>query len=255
MALTAAKVLKEVERIHRDKPFAEHPLWAGMMTGDHSVQQLQVFAKQFGILPLWNNRYHGPLYVICPDPEWRAMLAEVVYEEGTGRLYADGLPHNQLYTNFGIGLGLSRKEMWETKYGPGALGIQKWFHRYCNKSFLEGVSCHMLAGESHGPGVYGKMSDMLQEKYGLDDKAVAFWRVHDTADEDHSGIGKKLLGDFAKTQKELQLVVDTVDRTVDKMFDFYDDMYRQMRAVGGRSQTAGKRKAKKAAAKTKKRKH
>ncbi len=231
MALTAAKVLNAVEQLHKDRPFAEHPLWAGMMTGAHSVPQLQVFAKQFGILPLWNNQYHGPLYVICPDPKWREMLAEVVYEEGTGRLYADGLPHNQLDTNFGIGLGLTRKQMWATKYGPGALGIQKWFKKLCNKSFLEGVSCHMLAGESHGPGVFGKMAEMLQKKYKLSDQAVAFWRVHDTADEDHSGIGKKLLGDFAKTQKELALVIKTVEATVDKMFAFYDDMYAEMRKV------------------------
>lgn len=232
MALTAAKALKQVEKIHTDRPFAEHPLWAGMMTGTHTIPQLQVFAKQFGILPLWNNQYHGPLYVICPDPKWRELLAEVVYEEGTGRLYADGLPHNQLYTNFGIGLGLTRKQMWATKYGPGALGIQKWFKKLCNKSFLEGVSCHMLAGESHGPGVFGKMAKMLQKKYRLSDKAVAFWRIHDVADKDHSGIGKQLLGDFARTQKDLHLVIETVEQTVDKMFDFYDDMWEKMQKVG-----------------------
>ena len=231
MTIDSSEILARVDQLHKDRPFAEHPLWAGMMEGTHSVPQLQVFAKQFGILPLWNNQYHGPLYVNCPDPKWREMLGEVVYEEATGRLYADGLPHNQLYTNFGIGLGLTREEMWQTEYGPGAQGIRDWFIDYCNRGTLEGVSCHMLAGESHGPGVFGVMAKRLKEQYGLSDEAVAFWSVHDVADEDHSGIGKDLLADFAKTEADGKLVIDTVTATLDRMFVFYDDMYALMGQV------------------------
>ena len=107
-------------------------------------------------------------------------------------LFADGVPHNQLYYHFGEGLGLSRDDLLNCEYCPGALGFRGWYQHQCNSRFLEAVSAHMLAAEAHGPGVFRHLAESFKQKFGLDDKAVAFWVVHDVADEDHSGIGKEL---------------------------------------------------------------
>ena len=76
-----------------------------------SKKQVQEHIKQFAIIPLFNHGYHGRLYVNCPDPEWRVMLAEVVYEEGTGRLFSDGVSHHELYLRLGEAMDISRDEM------------------------------------------------------------------------------------------------------------------------------------------------
>ena len=85
--------------------------------------QVREFLKQASIIPLYNHLYHGPLYVNCPDPEWREHIAEVVYEEGTGRMYADGIQHWKLWLRLGIG----DRGMWATDFCaeapvPGASG-------------------------------------------------------------------------------------------------------------------------------------
>lgn len=116
--------LEAVEQAHRDKPFYEHPLWAGLLEATFSKEQVKEFVRQFGIIPLHNHNYHGRLYVNCPNPHWRTRIAEVVYEEGTGRLFADGIPHNRLYLDVGNDLGISDEEMWGTHYMRGSTGIQ-----------------------------------------------------------------------------------------------------------------------------------
>ena len=56
--------------------------------------------------------------------------------------------------------------------------------------------------------------------------------THDTADDEHSGVGKKLLDQFATNQAEMELVIDTVQTTVDVMHLMYDDMWSHMQNIG-----------------------
>ncbi|MPZ35586.1 MAG: hypothetical protein GEV13_32265 [Rhodospirillales bacterium] len=229
--LTVEKTLEGVAQAHKDKPFFEHPLWGGLLEGTFSKAQMKEFAKQFGIIPLWNHNYHGRLYVICPNHRWREKIAEVVYEEGTGRLFADGVPHNQLYLNFGADLGIAEDEMWNTDYCPEAVAFRAYFTHMCGKSFLEGVASHMLAGEAQGPGVFARMSETFKRRFDMTDKGVAFWVVHDVADGDHSSIGEELLADFAPTETDRQIVLETVKETIDMTFLLYDGIHKRMRAL------------------------
>ncbi len=77
MALTQKIVLEEIDRIHKSKPNYGHPLWAGMLDDSLSLEQIRYFCRQHGSIPLHNHNYHGRLYVICPDPEWREEIASV----------------------------------------------------------------------------------------------------------------------------------------------------------------------------------
>ena len=202
-----------------------------MLDDSHSLAQIKYFCKQHGGIPLHNHIFHGPLYVICPDPAWREEIASVAYEEATGRLFADGVSHHRLYLAYGAALGISKEEMYATRYCAGMQAFQAYFSHMCGKTFLEGVACHMLGGEAPIPGTYGRIAKRLQDRFGLDDEGVAYWIVHDTADEDHSGVGVKLLEQFAKTQADLQLVIDTVETTVDVMHLMYDDIWAHMQKV------------------------
>ena len=78
MALTTENVLEAIEQIHKDKPMYGHPLWTGMVENTFNIEQVRYLCKQHGGIPLHNHRFHGRLYVICPDPEWRELIAEVV---------------------------------------------------------------------------------------------------------------------------------------------------------------------------------
>ncbi|MGA0347216.1 MAG: TenA family transcriptional regulator [Alphaproteobacteria bacterium] len=224
MGITNQEVLDSIARMHRDQPMYGHPLWTGMVEGRWNLEQTRYLCKQHGGIPLHNHNYHGNLYTICPDPEWREMIAEVAYEEATGRLFSDGVSHHKLYLNFAKGLGLKPEEMYDPPYCPGVIAFQAYFTNICRKTFLEGVAAHMLAGEAAIPGLYIQIAHKLQEKFGLDDEAVAYWVIHDSADEEHSDVGKKLLDQYATTDKERQLVIKTAKQMLDVQHLMYDDM-------------------------------
>ncbi len=226
--LTVERTLERVAKIHSDKPYHQHPLWKGLVEGTFSKNQIKAFAQQYGIIPLWNHNYHGRLYVICPNANWRKRIAEVVYEEGTGALFSDGVSHNELYLNFGADLGLTADELLNTAYCPESIAFRSYFQEKCGSTFLEGVSSHMLAAEAQGPGVFVHMAETFKRCYQMSDKGVAFWVIHDIADGDHSSIGEELLADFATTEAERELVIKTVAETNDMTFLLYDGIYRCM---------------------------
>ncbi len=228
MGLDVDKTLARIDEMHAENKFWEQPMWQGLIQGTLPLPMIKEFARQHGIIPLHNHNYHGRLYVHCPDPKWREMIAEVVYEEGTGRLYADGVSHNELYYRFGEGLGIPRDEMKNTRYCPGALAFKAYFTDMCEKTFLEGVSAHMLAGEAQGPGYFSSIAEHLKKNFGLADEHVAFWVVHDVADEDHSGIGRQLLEEFAKDETDFRLVLSVVRETIDMMNLLTADTWRVM---------------------------
>ncbi|MSP51418.1 MAG: hypothetical protein EXQ91_03370 [Alphaproteobacteria bacterium] len=231
MTAETARTLAEIASIHRRKPLFSHPLWTAWVNGTLTKPQLCETVKQAGIIPLHNHHYHGRLYIVCPDPKWRARIAEVAYEEGTGRLYSDGVSHHELYLQFGEALGIRRKEMYATSYCGGALAFREYFSMICERSFLEGVSAHMLAAEAPVPRHGSKRADALRRHYGLDDKAVKFFTVHEVADEDHSNVGEDLLREFAKTESDHALVLKTVEEMLDMMKFMYDDIFRTVSAI------------------------
>ncbi|MSP51421.1 MAG: hypothetical protein EXQ91_03385 [Alphaproteobacteria bacterium] len=230
MALTTETVLDAIKSIHTERSNYAHPLWKGMVDGSHNLEQVRYFCKQHSIITLHNHNYHGRLYVACPDPEWRERIAEVAYEEATGRLFAKGVSHHKLYLAYASGLGMEKDVMYNVDYCAGALAFKAYFTDACSR-FVEGVSAHMLAGEAQIPGLYGRIAENLKKKFALDQVALDYWYVHDKADEDHSGAGRELLDKFAKTEGDRALVVKTVRKTVDVMFMMYDDVWSHMRTL------------------------
>lgn len=223
--------LKKVEDIQRAKPRSAHPLWQALMGGTLSKAQVQEHIRQFSCIPLYNHRYHGRLYVICPDPSWRSMLAEVSYEEGTGRLFANGVNHHELYLRLGETMGISRTEMYGTRFCPEAIAMRAYFERVCSKDILEGVAAHMLGAEAQVPGSSGRVGQALQKQFGLSDEDIAFYTVHEEADKEHSDIGRRLLKEFAHTDEDLARVVKAVRDMVDVSYMLYDGIYKRVQSI------------------------
>ena len=93
--------------------------------------------KQHGGIP--HNPYHGNLYRICPDPLGSEMIAEVAYEEATGRLMSEGVSHHRI-PKLCQGHGPQAEEMYDPPYCAGVIAFQAYFTSICSKSFLEGVA-------------------------------------------------------------------------------------------------------------------
>jgi pyrroloquinoline-quinone synthase len=220
--------LAEIEAIHRTKPRKAHPLWISLMKGELSRRQVAIFLRQFSIVPLYNHNYHGPLYVNCPDALWRKRMAEVVYEEGAGGLFADGVPHYQLYLRVGEVFGISPAEMYATRFSAAALGWRAWFENICRRNFLEGYSALSLGAEAQVPGVSGKVSEAMVKFYQLTPAQAAFYTVHEDADKEHSAGGREFLETFARTPEDVRLAIEAVRGAVEISWLLYDDIHSQV---------------------------
>jgi pyrroloquinoline-quinone synthase len=225
MGLSVEDVLGQINAWHKARPLYKEKLWSWLIDNRYNRAQLKELARQYGIIPMHNHNYHGRLYVVCPDPKWRSRIAEVCYEEGTGRLYAGGKPHWQLYMAFCKGLGLSEEETWRPEYIPAAVTFRSYYSDICGRNFLEGVSAHMLGGEAMAPGTMSRIAAAFKEKHGLNDAEVEFFIVHDTADADHSNVGRELMDQFAPTERDRELVLKTVKRHMGIAFDLYDAIH------------------------------
>jgi pyrroloquinoline quinone (PQQ) biosynthesis protein C len=121
--------------------------------------------------------------------------------------------------------------MLNADYCGGGLAFKSYFADVCGRNFLEGVSAHMLAGEAPIPGLYIRVAKKLQQKFDLSEEGIAYWVVHDSADEDHSDVGRELLEQFAPTQNDMELVLKTVRECVNVMHVMYDDFYANMKKL------------------------
>jgi len=224
-------VLEELNAIHATKSRKRHPLWVGLMQGKLTRPQIAEFLKQFGVIRLYNHFYHGPLYVNCPNPLWRRRMAEVVYEEGTGQIYSDGVAHYELYLRMGEAFGVSREEMYATQYCGGSLAVRHYLENVCRRSFLEGYAALSLGGEAQVPGIAGKVSEAFIRYYGLTPEQARFYSVHEVADTDHSGGGIEFLREFAPTDKELAIVTDSVRDCVETLWTMFEDIWRRLQTI------------------------
>jgi pyrroloquinoline-quinone synthase len=231
MPKTVDATLKLVKESLSEYAWANQPMYHALMNEKLNNKQLQYFAMQWSVFPLHNHHYHGNLYVHCPNAAWRRRIAEVVYEEGTGRLFANDLEHSQLWYLFSDAVGVSREQMATFQFCPGALAMRVYFEWICCRTFLEGVSAHMLAGEAQVPGVMGKIARNLQKQNGLSTETVSFFDVHEVADEDHSSVGYDLLADFAKSEADFDLVIRTVRDYLGIERLMNDDIYRGMQRL------------------------
>ena len=224
--------------VQKKRAMGDHPLWKRMVNGEVSKEQIRYFHLQQSCIPMYNHRYHGPLYVNCPDQEWRSRIAEVVYEEGTGRLYSDGVAHSKLYLRMGEALGISEEEMMNCYLVPGCVAFMCFLENMCRSSFVEGVSAHMLGGEAQTPGAALEMANALKQHYGLSDEDVKFWTVHDVADTDHADVGVELVQQFAMSDEAQETVRRVVRQMVDIYWLMFDDIERGMNGVYDQGQAA-----------------
>jgi len=215
-------LLREIEELQKKYYATPSPVYQMLYSGAMTKRQLQEFVGQFSLFPLYNHNYHGRLYIICPDHRWRSRIAEVTYEEGTGRLFAGGVAHHELYLRFGEAVGISRRELYDWPLCAEGIAYMQWFMDICGRSFIEGASAHMLASEAVGMTLYVDVANALRKHYGLSEEGVRFWTVHAVADEDHTDIGRQLLDEFARTEQDQKLVLKAIEEA-HQMFRMLDD--------------------------------
>ena len=176
-----------------------HPFYQAWTEGRLSLETLRAYARQYFHHVEAFPRAVSAVHSACPDREGRRMLAEnLAEEEGIDSGKQD---HASLWLMFACGLGEDEAAVLGQQLNPETLALIETFRRLSRRSYAAGLGA-LYAYESQFPGVATAKIEGLVDRYGIkDEQTLRFFRVHASADVEHSAVCRRLLDRLPEEQK------------------------------------------------------
>jgi pyrroloquinoline-quinone synthase len=128
------------------------------------------------------------------------MLAENLAEEEG--IEADKQDHGSLWLMFACGLGESEGAVRAQQLNPETQALIDTFRKLSRQSYAAGLGA-LYAYESQFPAVANVKIQGLIDRYGItDEETLRFFRVHESADIEHSAVCRTLLDRLPEDQRE-----------------------------------------------------
>lgn len=183
-------------------PFRTHPFFAALARGDVPKPVVQAWAKQFypwlASVPIaMAERYSNCPIDPANDPYRRLILDQLLEEAGDPHGKAPG--HPELWLRFCEGLGLRREEVLAESQLPSTmLAIDDFL--YTNRVNTFFVSA---AGSSEPPNVElcARLLPSFETNYRVPAPNLEYYRLHVTADVEHSEWIGRIVAHFASTRE------------------------------------------------------
>jgi pyrroloquinoline-quinone synthase len=186
MTVSGAIDLKVAER-----SMLSHPFYQAWSEGRLPLDTLQAYARQYFHHVEAFPRAVSAVHSLCDDREGRRMLAENLAEEEGVELGKQD--HSSLWLMFAKGLGESEAAVRLEALNPETEALIETFGRLSRRSYASGLGA-LYAYESQFPAVAKAKIEGLVENYGIDgEETLRFFRVHETADVEHSAVCRDLL--------------------------------------------------------------
>ena len=168
-----------------------HPFYQAWTDGTLPLDTLRQYARQYFHHVEAFPQAVSAVHSACPDRDGRRMLAENLAEEEG--IEAGKQDHASLWMMFACGLGESESAVREQALNVETQALIDTFRRLSRKSYASGLGA-LYAYESQFPGVAAAKIDGLVERYGIaDEPTLRFFKVHETADVEHSQVCRELL--------------------------------------------------------------
>ena len=189
-------LLREIKTIIQSNNMLAHPFYRDWMEGKLSMAQLENYAMQYTPFVDAFPRFVSAAHSLCESATAREMLLDnLMDEEGKG----SSEPHPQLWRQFHASLeGLAR----DKGHKNYSYELRDSFMKLCNSSFEEAIAA-LYAYESQIPEIATAKIEGLQKNYGItDEKALAFFKVHEKADVYHSQACEKIISFIAPEHEQ-----------------------------------------------------
>ncbi len=201
-----------------------HPFYQAWTEGRLSLDDLRGYACQYFHHVEAFPRAVSAVHSACPDRAGRRMLAEnLAEEEGLGEGKQD---HATLWMMFAEGLGASSGDVAGVELNDETRALIETFQRLSARSYASGLGA-LYAYESQFPGVARAKIDGLVERYGLTDEAtLRFFRVHESADVEHSAVCRTLLDQLSEAERTEAVAAG--EELAGALWNFLSGVERQM---------------------------
>jgi pyrroloquinoline-quinone synthase len=174
-----------------ERAMLAHPFYRAWTEGRLSLDTLRAYARQYFHHVEAFPRAVSAVHSACPDRDGRRMLAENLAEEEG--VEAGKQDHATLWLMFACGLGEEEAAIRSQRLNPETIQLIETFRRLARRSYASGLGA-LYAYESQFPGVATAKIEGLVDRYGIaDEETLRFFRVHATADVEHSAVCRELL--------------------------------------------------------------
>ena len=182
-----------------ERAMLRHPFYQAWTEGRLPLDTLRAYARQYFHHVEAFPRAVSAVHSACPDRDGRRMLAEnLAEEEGIEEGKQD---HATLWMMFACGLGEQEEAVRGQPLNRETAELIDTFRRLSGKSYASGLGA-LYAYESQFPGVATAKIEGLIDRYNIADEAtLRFFRVHATADVEHSAVCRDLLDRLPEDQK------------------------------------------------------
>ena len=189
--MTDVRVSQAIDTKVADRAMLSHPFYQAWTEGRLSLDTLRAYARQYFHHVEAFPRAVSAVHSACPDRDGRRMLAENLAEEEG--IEAGKQDHAALWLMFACGLGESEGGVRAEELNPETQALIDTFRRLSRQSYAAGLGA-LYAYESQFPGVASAKIEGLVDRYGIaDESTLRFFRVHESADVEHSSVCRALL--------------------------------------------------------------
>src|SRR4051794_27527166 len=187
MTTTSSLIDSKVE----ERAMLKHPFYQAWTEGRLPIETLRDYARQYFHHVEAFPRAVSAVHSACPDRDGRRLLAENLAEEEG--IEAGKQDHASLWMMFACGLGEEETAVRAQQLNPETQGLIDTFRKLSPQSSPAGLGA-LYAYESQFPGVASAKIEGLIDRYGIsDEETLRFFRVHASADVEHSSVCRQLL--------------------------------------------------------------
>lgn len=196
----------------------KHPFYVAWTEGKLSKSVLAEYAKQYYAHVSAFPTYVSGVHSRCEDLRIRQGLLENLIEEERG---AEN--HPELWLRFAEGLGVAREDVRAAELLTSTTdSVRRLQSLTQSDDYREGLAA-LLAYESQIPEVARTKREGLKKFYGMaDERAVSFFRVHESIDVLHQQVEMQILKDQCQSPADQNKAIASARDAAKALWNFLD---------------------------------
>lgn len=199
------------------KHLLKHPFYVSWTNGTLPLENLQHYAQQYFAHVRAFPAYLSEAHCRCTNLDVRQVIAGNLAEEE-----ATSPTHPQLWLDFAAGLGVTPESVLNAAPGPRMTALVEAYRSVARMDTglaVAGLYCY----ETQIPAVASAKIAGLEENYGVHDAAtLRYFRVHESADVEHSAQWEAVLKSAEVDPRE---AAEVADWTLDALWSALDEVY------------------------------
>jgi len=199
------------------KHLLKHPFYVAWTNGTLPIENLRHYARQYFAHVRAFPAYLSEAHCRCTNLETRQVIAANLAEEE-----ATSPTHPQGWLYFAAGLGVTRESVLNATPGPRMAALVEAYRAVARMDTglaVAGLYCY----EKQIPAVASAKISGLEANYGVhDDATLRYFKVHESADVEHSAQWEAVLQSAEIDPREAAAVAD---RTLDALWSALDEVY------------------------------